>query len=68
MTAFEKIEFSFHDQSDGRHVVMFFNRNRLPNVTLSFIDPERPDETNAQERERLRKLAEPLLQAAIDSL
>ncbi len=60
--------FSYVGDGDKRLVMINFKSSHSQGVKVTFKDPERPDETNAQETERLKQIAKPILQAAIDSL
>jgi len=68
MSTFGTPSISFNDQTSGRIVTVTLNNMHFPNARVTFIDPERPDETNAQERARVLGVAKSLLQQAAASL
>lgn len=68
MASFDDPKINFGDQSNGRYVTVTLTRADIPAVTVKFIDPARPDETNAQERVRVLQLAKSLLNEAVSVL
>lgn len=68
MSKFGAPSISFSDQHNGRLVTVKLNGLQLPNAHVAFVDPERPDETNAQERARVLAVAKTLFQQAAASL
>ncbi|KQY20788.1 hypothetical protein [Rhizobium sp. Root483D2] len=69
MTTFQDPKITFNDQANGRVVSVNFNKNvGFPNVSATFLDDERPDETNAEERARVLLIAKTFFEQAATSL
>lgn len=68
MSEFSEPRINFIDQAGGRHVTVTLNNMKLPNAKVTFIDPEQPNETNAQERARVLNIAKQLFQSAASAL
>ncbi len=68
MNEFKDPQITYNDQPNGRFVTINLNHMGLPNARVTFIDTERPDETNAQERTRVLGLAKQLFRRAAESL
>lgn len=68
MSEFKDPQVTYNDQPNGRFVTVNLNHMGLPNARVTFIDAERPDETNSAERSRVLGIAKQLLQSAADSL
>ena len=68
MTEFKDPKITFNDQNKGRYVTVTLNNLKLPNATVTFIDPAQPDETNADERARVLNIAKQLFQSAAAAL
>lgn len=68
MSEFKDAKINYNDQPGGRVVTVALNQMGTPNVRVTFIDPEQPNETNAQERARVLGIAKQLLQSAASAL
>jgi hypothetical protein len=68
MTDFGVPAIQYLDTVTGRAVTVTLKKNHWPSAIVSFIDEERPDETNAEERARIIAQAQTLMQEAADAL
>ncbi|WP_265975816.1 hypothetical protein [Brucella intermedia] len=68
MSVFKDPKINFNDQANGRYVTVTLNNLQLPNVSVTFLDPAQPDETNAAERVRVLGIAKQLFQSAASAL
>lgn len=68
MSEFKDPKINFNDQANGRYVTVTLNNMQVPSAKVTFVDPEQPEETNAQERARVLSIAKKLFQSAASAL
>ncbi len=60
---------NYHDSNVGRMVTVTFEQSgTVETASVRFLDEERPDETNREERSRILAAAKVLFQKAADKL